>query len=117
MRWLVDTSHRLDLTQAFAGPRRVFFVGEHWWQQVNRPTSRRFGSQEVKQHGLWYFVRMQNVDRYFTAEVPLISWWMTRRWTRLEKKTNQISHVHQPRVRYNQRSVSHNTRTDDDGDT
>lgn len=88
--WLIRTDHKLDMTQAFSGPRRVFFVGEHWWAQVNRPTSKRFHGQEVKQHGLWYFVRMYNAERHFVAEVPVVSWWMTRRWARLERQTAQL---------------------------
>lgn len=101
MKWLATKEHKIDLAQSFSGRRRVFFVGKYWWDQINRPTSRRFRGQEVKQHGLWYFVKLANVEPYLVVEVPVVSWWMNKRWN----KVNQLEHVPTGQVEYNRREI------------
>lgn len=106
---LVTLDSKIDLKKSFDGPRRVFFVGRHWWNQVNRPVSHRFAGQQVKQHGLWYFVLMPNVEMYTVAEIPLFSWWKNRREAKIQKfldgvKRGEISYNQPDRVSHSQRS-------------
>jgi len=74
---LVKRPDTIDLTKSHIGPQRVFFVGENWWRQVNRITSRRPGNIRVKVHVRWTFVQLRNCpDPMMLIEVPLINIFM-----------------------------------------
>jgi len=108
---LVVRDPEIDLAKSHNGGRRVFFVGDYWWQRISRPISQRFMGQRVKTHSLWHFVEMKNVDRMFIAEIPFLSWWYNRRQARLLGSSTDDSNPSQ--LRYNQPTrVSHDSNQD-----
>ena len=63
----------LDLEQSHR-EYRVLFVGQHWFDRVNRPISRK----KIKRHSKWTFV-LTFSDPMAIAEIPLLSGWYGRR--------------------------------------
>lgn len=79
MGWLVNTSPTFDLAQSHKPGIRVLFVGGDTWGEINRVISKRFGDQQVKQHGNWMFVLNEKFEPSTVIEVPSINWWMNGR--------------------------------------
>ena len=73
---IITRPQQLDLAQSHA-EYRVLFVGQKWFDDVNRPISRGY-RMPVKYHGKWTFV-LAFTDPMTIAEIPLLSRWSARR--------------------------------------
>lgn len=95
---LVETGLKLDLAKAHSGSNRLLFVGDYYWDQINRPvSSRKVGGMPTKYLAKWIVVHAlpPGGDPNFALEFPLASWLLTRRYqgTYIPKPESKIRNI------------------------